>query len=171
MTANTLAEPENNLFSPKVLITELKIELVDWPNTCLPKLGQTWWLKTKWKDMLFLLHSLSLVQRLNKWHPSKMAVMVLQQRNHLLRWPHPSPLLWNSTGVLANVWNLKWTEIKELIYMFNLYATQYFSVSAEAHESGRGSQAGQLSNHRSTHFNHGITGQFINLLNHSWLIK
>ena len=54
---------------------------------------------------------------------------------------------------------------------FNLYATQYFSVSAEGHESGRGSQAGQLSNHRSTHFNHEITGQFVNLLNHSWLIK
>ena len=47
----------------------------------------------------------------------------------------------------------------------------YFSVSAEGHGSRRGSQEGQLSNHRSTHFNHGITGQFINLLNHRWLIK
>ena len=55
--------------------------------------------------------------------------------------------------------------------MFNLYTTQYFSVSAEGRESGHGSQAGQPSNHRSTHFNHGIMGQFINLLNHSWLIK
>ena len=47
--------------------------------------------KKKWKAMLFLLHSLSLVQRLNKWHPSKMAVMVLQQRNHLLRCTPPHP--------------------------------------------------------------------------------
>lgn len=47
----------------------------------------------------------------------------------------------------------------------------YFSISAEGHESGCWSQAGQLSNHRSTHFNHGIMGQFINLPNHSCLIK
>lgn len=39
----------------------------------------------------------------------------------------------------------------------------YLSVSAEEHERGCCSQAGQLSNHRSTHFNHGIMGQFINL--------
>lgn len=39
----------------------------------------------------------------------------------------------------------------------------YFSISAEGHESGCWSQAGQLSNHRSTHFNLGIMGQFINL--------
>ena len=32
----------------------------------------------------------------------------------------------------------------------------YFSISAEGQESGCWSQAGQLSNHRSTHFNHGI---------------
>ena len=35
----------------------------------------------------------------------------------------------------------------------------YFSVSAEGHGSGCGSQEGQLSNHRSTHFNQ---GRFIN---------
>ena len=39
----------------------------------------------------------------------------------------------------------------------------YFSISAEGHKSGHGKQAGQLSNHRSTHFNHGIMGPFINL--------
>ena len=37
----------------------------------------------------------------------------------------------------------------------------YFSVSAEGHGSGRLSLKGQLSNHRSAHFNQ---GQFINLL-------
>ena len=63
----------------------------------------------------------------------------------------------------SNVWNLKCMEVKELIYMFSLYATKYFSVSDKGHESGCGSQAGQRSNQRSTDFNHGITGQFINL--------
>ena len=52
--------------------------------------------KKKWKAMLFLLHSLSLVQRLNKCHPSKMAVLVLKQQNHLLRCP-PTPPLYSGT--------------------------------------------------------------------------
>ena len=37
----------------------------------------------------------------------------------------------------------------------------YFSVSAEAYGHERGSQEGQLSNHKPAHFNQ---GQFINLL-------
>ena len=57
--------------------------------------------------------------------PSKMGALVCQQGYHLLRWHQFSPLLEEGVQrVSPQCQNLKCTQVKELIYIFNLYATQ-----------------------------------------------